>query len=161
MLAEAYIRHSIAGRLRIKIPSQRGNLSFFTNIQDQLAGCQGIERIEANPMTGSLLLYHLLEIQSIANYAKVHGLFEIRSMTRSSTSFSKTLTETYKQFNKKITAATEGYANIPDLAFIALIGLGIYQIVQGNFAAPAWYAAFWYALNIFLKAQSPKTVNME
>jgi hypothetical protein len=29
------------------------------------------------------------------------------------------------------------------------MGAGIYQIARGNFAAPAWYTAFWYALGLF------------
>ena len=38
-------------------------------------------------------------------------------------------------------------------SFGALLIMGIYQISRGNFMAPAWYTAFWYALNIFLKSK--------
>ena len=32
-----------------------------------------------------------------------------------------------------------------------VLGMGGYEISRGRFATPAWYTAFWYALNIFLK----------
>jgi hypothetical protein len=35
---------------------------------------------------------------------------------------------------------------------MGLLGTGIYQIVRGNFGAPPWYTAFWYAFGVFTKS---------
>ena len=35
--------------------------------------------------------------------------------------------------------------------FGVLLALGIYQISRGNFMAPAWYTAFWYAFGVLTK----------
>ncbi len=48
---------------------------------------------------------------------------------------------------------TGGGLYLPGATFVALVGAGVYKIAQGKFAAPAWYMAFWYALNIFLRAR--------
>jgi len=42
------------------------------------------------------------------------------------------------------------------MAILSLLGLGLYQILRGNFRAPPWYTAFWYALGIFTKSLSDK-----
>jgi len=56
--------------------------------------------------------------------------------------------------NSSVIVSTKGFANVPDLVLLTLVGLSAIQISRGNFTAPAWYTALWYALNIFLKAQS-------
>ncbi len=42
---------------------------------------------------------------------------------------------------------------IPSLIFLSLLISGIWQIARGNFAMPAWYTAFYYALGVFARAQ--------
>ena len=49
-------------------------------------------------------------------------------------------------------AFTGDEIDIEGLAFLLLLGAGIYQISVGNLTALPWYAAFWYAFNIFLKS---------
>ena len=56
--------------------------------------------------------------------------------------------------NDKIKKLTGGDMDIAGIAFVTLLGLGIYQISRGNFIAPAWYTAFWYAMNIFLNSKN-------
>jgi hypothetical protein len=89
----------------------------------------------------------------IVAYAESSGLFKIRSSASHPTIFSRGISDTFRNLNKGVTAFTGGSASIPDIVFLTLMGFGIYQISQGNLIAPAWYVAFWYALNIFLKSQ--------
>jgi len=64
--------------------------------------------------------------------------------------------ETFQDFNEKMKELTSGEIDLPTLAFLLLLGVGVYQIGAGNFAAPAWYVAFWYAMNIFMQAETRK-----
>lgn len=155
MLPKAHISHMTAGRIRIKVPSKKGHADFFVQLDDALSGIVGVERIETNALTGSLLFVHSADMQQLLRQIKECKLFELISKKNigSQTFISKKVSETYQKYNKKITNSSEGFANIPDIAFLGLLGLGIYQISRGNFTTPAWYAAFWYALNIFLKGQ--------
>ena len=154
-LPEAYISHSILHRLRIKIPSKKGDAAFLASLKDHFLRLEGVEKVEMNAITGSILLIHTLDPVKIAQYAERQLLFRIEGLnTRYKQTFvSRKISETFQDMNKRVTVSTKGFANIPDLAVLTLLGLGIFQISRGNFMAPAWYAALWYALNIFLKSQ--------
>jgi Heavy metal associated domain 2 len=54
----AYVVHRTAGRLRIKIPAQRRNEAFFAHLRRQLALHEEIVGVEANPLTGSVVIWH-------------------------------------------------------------------------------------------------------
>jgi hypothetical protein len=146
----AYISHRSENRVRIKVPSKKGDKSFFSAAVDFFASQSGILKVTTNDVTGSILLIHSIQPEKIMKSAEKQRLFTSRS---SRTPLSNKVIEVFKGLNKKTTSCTEGYANLPDLTFLSLLGLGLYQISRGNFTAPAWYAAFWYALNIFLKAR--------
>lgn len=142
--------------MRVKIPSKKGDTDFFAHTTEALSGLAGVRQMETNTLTGSILFVHETETEQLLRHISERGLFILsrRTNTGGQTFIAKKVTETYQEFNRKITSSTEGFANIPDIAFLGLLGLGIYQISRGNFTAPAWYAAFWYALNIFLKGRT-------
>jgi Heavy metal associated domain 2 len=54
----AYVAHRSTGRLRIKIPAQRHNARFFSNLRRQLIEHAEIVQIEVNPLTASVLILH-------------------------------------------------------------------------------------------------------
>ena len=58
--------------------------------------------------------------------------------------------------SRRIRAFTGNAADLSGLAVLALLTVGVYQIARGNFGAPAWYTAFWYALGIFNKSDGGK-----
>jgi hypothetical protein len=64
----------------------------------------------------------------------------------------------FGEIENKIEKVTGGSLDISEMAFLALLGAGIFQIGKGNLTAIPWYTAFWYALNIFLKSDTSKTV---
>ena len=49
---------------------------------------------------------------------------------------------------------SSGELDLAVMVFIALLGVGVYQIARGNFGAPPWYTAFWYALGVLTKTSS-------
>lgn len=155
MLPEAYISHIIPGRLRVRVPLKKRDIGFFDDIYQSLSACEGINTVEVNPLTGSVLVIHMSDSGRIAAYAEEQNLFRIESVNylEKQTYVSRKISETFSSVNKKVTLSTQGFANVPDLVLLALIGLSIVQVSRGNFTAPAWYTAVWYALNIFLKAQ--------
>jgi hypothetical protein len=153
MIPVAYISHRTPNRLRIRIPSKKGDVAYFNNLKSNLSCYQGIEKAEINPTVGSILFIHGLDDRRIASLAEDNEFFTIGNMRTSPTVVSQRISETFKDLDIKIKTSTEGFINIPDIIFLALLGVGIYQIGQGNFIAPAWYVAFWYALNMFWKSQ--------
>jgi hypothetical protein len=79
------------------------------------------------------------------------GFFHLTYSPPRQVTIQQSVTRSFKSIDTKVKDYTQGTTDIGGLAFLALAGAGIYQISKGNFAAPAWYTAFWYALNVFLK----------
>jgi hypothetical protein len=156
MLPEAYISHMISRRLRVRIPSRKGDVLFFGEMHKKLSCFDGIERVEVNALTGSVLLIHAVDLREIADFARQNNLFSIldTKIYRKQTYVSRKISETFRDINHKVIISTKGFANIPDLLVLTFLGLSIFQISRGNFMAPAWYTALWYAMNIFMKSQT-------
>jgi hypothetical protein len=154
MLPVAHISHHARGRLRIRIPSKKGDTSYFKALKEHFSGLEGIRALEVNPTTGSLLIAHTLDRQAIEQYATEKTLFSLTGAHSSRAGLHPKVSETFHGLNNQMKAFTSGEINIGGMAFLALMGAGIYQIGKGNFTAIPWYTAFWYALNIFLKSQN-------
>ena len=62
----------------------------------------------------------------------------------------------FASLSRRIRDFTGSAADLSGLAVLALLTVGVYQIARGNFGAPAWYTAFWYALGIFNRSNGGK-----
>jgi hypothetical protein len=161
MLPEAFITHMAAGRLRIRIPSKKGEMTYFTSLKDQISGLPGIEKIEVNSLTGSVLVLHNLPVQEIdlktlAGYSKAGGLFRLEAPNGAEKPVSEKISGIFKGADKGVRDFTRGQFDLPTVAVLGLLGVGLVQMTRGKTAAPAWHVAFWYAMNIFLNNQRNK-----
>lgn len=163
MVPVARITHNIKGRLRIKIPLRKGDRDYFSSLAGELVKIPGIARVEINPLTGSILVLHETELEKIIDHANENGLFRIllddmknansnNNSKGTNRRITSRISDVFKQADSKMLDISGGQLDIGGSAFIALAGFGIYQIYRGNLIALPWYAAFWYALNIFLKS---------
>jgi hypothetical protein len=153
MHPKAHISHQTKGRLRIKIPAKKGDQLFFASLKDSLAKLKDISEIRTNHVTGSALILHSSDTASIRKFAEEGNLFKMIDTAISHPRISRSMYHGFKDLDRTIRSATGGELDVPSVAFLSLIGMGIYDLSRGNIAAPAWYTAFWYALNIFLKAK--------
>jgi hypothetical protein len=151
-IPDAFLSHRISGRARLKIPSKKGDFHYFKSAKEQLPKCNGIETVEVNSMSGSVLIIHASDIEKIAEYARNSNIFNLKNNRPDSANLYSTVSKAFKDINGKVRGITGGDMDIAGAAFLILLGLGIYQISRGNFVAPAWYTAFWYALSIFLQS---------
>jgi len=163
VLPEAYITHFISGRTRIRIPSKKGDSAYFLSLKEKFGTFPGVHRIDFNPMIGSVLILHSyspesLDASQLSTYTEFNNLFRLNLNPGPDSAPSMKIRERIKsgfnQLNEKTEEWTAGQIDLPTLTFIVLLGIGIYQIRAGNFTAPAWYVAFWYAMNIFLQSES-------
>ena len=158
--SDAYISHTTSGRFRIRIPSKKGDAAFFQSLKDLAGQYPNIHEVAANPVTGSILIKHSLEPAIMEELARTYFPKQANPIDSPSSNIHRQVTETYNQVENKIKKFTGGEMDVGTLSFGTLLILGIYQISRGNFMAPAWYTAFWYALNIFLKSK-PKGKNTQ
>ncbi|MBI5570854.1 MAG: hypothetical protein HY914_12990 [Desulfomonile tiedjei] len=154
MIPEAHVSHQMSGRLRIKIPSKKGDSSYFAALPERLSGCTGIGEIAVNPQTGSALILYECETSAIARYARDNDLFVLRRSTPARKTLFDHVADTFGAYNAKLRQMTDGQVDLPTLVFSSLLVSGIYQLARGNFVMPAWYTAFYYALGVFTRAQA-------
>jgi len=152
MSSDAYVTHMTAERLRIKIPLRRRDEGFFTELRGSLGKIEGVESVESNPVTASILITHRTTMDAILEHGRINNLFSFRKNLPRQTTLHKKVTDGFSSLDNRIRKSTQGAVDGGGLAFLALAGIGIYQISRGNFAAPAWYTAFWYAMNTFMKS---------
>ncbi len=164
MVPVARITHRIKGRIRIRVPMRKGNREYFSSLEAQLRNIPGVTGMETNALTGSVLIFHETDPEKMISYANESGLFRIPAgdpngavdssgkRIRKNRRLTSQISDVFKQADSKMLDMSDGRLDIGGGAFMVLLGLGIYDIARGNFIAPAWYTAFWYALNIFLKA---------
>ena len=154
MIPDAYVSHQSFRRVRIKVPSKRGNETYFTQTSNSFKGCEGIETININPVTGSILFTHTVDFRTIREYAEKRDLFTMK-MNSSPPRFNSSLKTRFNNFDDRIKSFTGKEIDIPGIAFLTLMGLGVSQITAGKAQAMPWHAAFWYALNVFLMRKPP------
>lgn len=159
MIPEAIVCHSSPGRFRFKVPSRKGDAAYFSNLKDHFAHLDGVKEVEANALTGSVVFIHAADLKAISAFAEEHSIFRLIKL-ESGTPLSRNVVKSFRDFDKRVKRFTGNELDVPGVAFLTLLGVGIYEIGRGNFAAPAWYTAFWYSLNIFLKSV-PHTTDEE
>jgi Heavy metal associated domain 2 len=162
MLPEAHITHTSKGRVRIKIPSRKGDYPYFSGLKDKLPDLletPGIQRIEMNPTTGSILVIHELDFKAtdfsiVSEFLEQKGLFKLGFNGSPGIPVSRNIARTFQDLNQQITGFTRGEIDLRSLALIGLIGLGLYQVSRGQLMIPA-VSAFWYAATLMKEQSTP------
>jgi hypothetical protein len=153
MIPEAHVSHGMARRLRIKIPSKKGDVSYFSTLRERLSACPGVGEIRVNPQTGSALISYECETKILAAFGRESDLFLLGRPARGKKALFGNVADTFQGYNQDLKKLTGGEVDIPSLIFLSLVVSGIWQIARGNLAMPAWYTAFYYALGVFTRAQ--------
>lgn len=163
MVPSARIAHNIKGRMRIKVPPMKGSEDYFSHLARELSGIPGIIGVETNPSTASVLVLHETEPEKIIGYANENGLFRVLDPGNNNNGaagrpirLTSRIAGVFKRTDSKMLDISGGQIDMGGVAFLTLAGLGIYQIYRGNFMAPAWYTAFWYAFVILKSAALEK-----
>ena len=152
LLPDAHISHRISSRMRIKIQSRKGDPDYFSHVKKEFSKYGRLESVEVNTSTGSVLLVALeINKEDVAKFAKSKDLFDLKEEQARSPLWRK-LIAPVEGVNKTLHRFTEGEIDLPGLAFLSLLVVGVYQLARGNFVAPPWYTAFWYAFGVFTKS---------
>jgi hypothetical protein len=160
MIPDAFMAHASPGRLRIRIPSKKGDEGFFISSQKQFEGCPGVLSVEVNPLTGSMLFLHQTVNTAISEYARSHELFTLQEQSRypaaNPANFRRDIRQTFKNVDQQVQTMTSGELDLGGFVIAVLVGTGVLQILTGNAAAIPWYVAFGLAYSIFLQSKEAK-----
>ncbi len=151
-LPDARITHTISGRLRIKIPSKKGNNSYFKSLEQKFSDCDKVQKVEANAVTAGVLFLHDADIKNISKFAEENRIFKVESRRPEQMVITKRIKSGFDDLNRRATRFTGGELDLAGAVFVSLLSLSIYQIARGNFFVPAWYTSLWYAVNMVFKS---------
>jgi hypothetical protein len=135
----ARICHLTTRRIRVRIPDKRGDAAFFDDIVDRFSRWHSVERVEANPLTASILVYCSDPQQLLAEITARNDLLAIDFVAEQCAS--ETLRNRAAQHFGSADAAlrrwTEGELDIRGLLFLLYLVGGVYQLSQGRVSASA------------------------
>jgi hypothetical protein len=151
-LPAALVGHRTAERIRLRIPSRKGEPEYFSAVREALVKSLPSVDLDVNPATGSVLMKGAgMDEAAIASIGEKHALFSLEARPSGNDSLSKRIAAPFRDLSRSVDQFSGGQLDLPGMAFLALIGVGVYQIARGNITAPPWYSAFWYALGLFTK----------
>jgi hypothetical protein len=150
----AYASHKTRSRIRLKVPSKKRDHAFFASLAEKMSAVEGVSAVEAYPLTGSMLLLHSSDPDRVIEMASAAGGIRFARHAGTRTNLHRRVSETFEGIDVALRDVTANELDVGGLAVLTLLGAGIYQILKGNLTALPWYAAGWYALNIFLKSNS-------
>ncbi|HMB05675.1 MAG TPA: hypothetical protein VKP69_18310 [Isosphaeraceae bacterium] len=167
--------HATPGRIRLRIPEVKSNPALAREIQKQISGYQGVRRVEANPITGSVLVLYALEAassvvelarlfvpelgldESALGFAPVSsaGDADAGACTEPSASMAEGIARYFRDLNEDVAAATGG----PDLKVLLPVTLFVFGakglVFSKKPAVPTWYDFLWFSLGTFMMLNRP------
>jgi len=137
-LPQAHIVHQLRGRVRLRIKDRREDPDYFMDLCRRLEALEGVEAVNANPTTGSVLLLHpgcayeRLQPQLVAL-----ELFEFVEVPPPARSALSPVFEGVARIDEGLAAGTSGNYDLRTLAVLGLLGVAVHQLYRGNIVGPA------------------------
>jgi hypothetical protein len=172
------IAHQVPGRIRMKIPSAKGDPALLEQIQQTFSAIPGIEQVVVNPQTGSVVLRYDTERHDDFHVGFTHHLNEhhgghppphrppsneidaLASKIEEEATFlaehsdaAKAVVDFCRHCDREIKVAT---GNMMDLKMVLCVGLVGFMIFEVGAAAatPVWVTLTLFGLNHFIEMQS-------
>jgi hypothetical protein len=133
MIPAAHIEHQLPGRVRLRIPSKRGEVPFFEKVVWELSKHPAVQELTATPLTGSIMLQYVEPLRAITAAAADQNLFE----TAQAQPARKRGEPNKAGRVGKGSALTNSFAT-------GLSGLSLFQAAQGNVLGSA-VESFWHS----------------
>ncbi|MCA1407291.1 hypothetical protein I6F26_14305 [Ensifer sp. IC3342] len=134
MLPIAFLEHETPGRVRLKVPSKRGDASFFQGVARDLADNGVIAELKTNHQTGSITIWHSGDIDTLRDDAAARRIFELRAERPGTLS------------NRAVVRALKpvGDTGLLKAAGAGLLGFSLLQALRGRTLGPA-SEFFWHS----------------
>jgi hypothetical protein len=150
MAAAATIVSSARGRTRFRVASRRRDDAYFSGLERALSAAPEVERVEVNPITGSVLVHHHGDVAALTALAGERQLFEVSTLPERPHDL---LRQQASAMNRRLQDLSGQSLDLRSLALLLLLALGLGQLMRGQFAAPA-VTVFWYAAALLTPIES-------
>ena len=138
MRPAAYVVHEIRGRVRLRIREKCKDPMYFEEVRRQLTALPGIDEVRINCNTGTVLLLHTEEsLDRLGDRLLPLGLFDMHSDPEPAKPALAQLSSGIAMVDTAIQDSSGGRVDLRALAYIAMMGFTLHQIVRGNLLGPA------------------------
>lgn len=151
MSAAARIAHTAPGRIRLRVPAEKGNVAFFARVSESLRACPAVKEVFVNPLTASILLQHEGGLADIEAHARAEDLFEIHPEPPQPHTLNA-LHDRLTALDESLRRSSDGRADLRTLGVLVLAGGSLYQLARGDFL-PAGGALLMQAIGILSRAR--------
>jgi hypothetical protein len=171
---KATIAHHVPGRMRLKIPSAKGNDVLFEEIRQSLAVVPGIHEIIINPATSSVTVHYAVDAhpqlhasidQHQEHFAVNHTppstkIDDMTHMVEDEAEFlaehshsARVVVDLCKKLDREVKKAT---SNSVDLKVLVPLGLAAVTFIEigATAATPVWVTIGLFSLNHFIELQA-------
>lgn len=153
MPLDAIVVHRLPGRLRLRLSALRNEHEALASIAAKLRVAPGIQAVEFNAVTGSLLLrYEGREAEVVPAVASAGGLHITTEGERQASDMHGRLEEGMRNLSRGLQTISGGEVDLNGLLVVVLTLLAIQQAIEGNVMVPA-AALLW---NAYQAARMPR-----
>jgi len=156
MIPVAHVAHMVAGRVRIKVPSRRGDVDYFTGLYEELLDYPALVDVRVNPGTGSIIVKHdAPTLESLKSFAEEMQLFTLEGIDYKPEVLLERASVSLSGIDEGIKKFTGGDIDFRSVVFIILLGIAIKQLTRGHVVGPA-STLIWQALGLILSTRINK-----
>jgi hypothetical protein len=176
MAVDAYVHHYLPGRLRLRIPTAKGEENELRRLSSAIARAPGITQVEFNSITGSILIgyspeqYHnLRSLEStlsnsevpiaVSNTYAAHPKSHHRHHKRNRSLAAKRVDSFFKQVDHEIRMATDNEVDLKFILPFAVAVLGLLALRRSS-VTPLWLTLMIFAFNSFLGLHAPSPAEL-
>lgn len=146
----AHVAHQIHGRVRIRVPSRRGDTAYFANVYESLTAFPAIEELRVNPVAGSVIINHSdSSLDPLKQYAQEKQLFILEETDYQPEVLLQRASSGLASIDSGMKKITAGDFDLRSALFILLIAVAIRQLLRGHVVGPA-STLLWQALGLVL-----------
>lgn len=150
MLPRAELPSYVPDRLRLRIPSRRGDRSYFQDLRERWRNTFPDTDPVCNVATGSLLVTGAVPGPgAIAEFGRGQSLFAWQPDAAGHRAWTGEVAGVTLALNRKIQRVSSGTLDVTSTLFVALVIFGIVELLRGRWKTPPWYTAFWYAFGVY------------
>jgi Heavy metal associated domain 2 len=166
------IAHQVPGRIRMKIPSAKGNPELLEQMKQTFAVIPGIEEVTVNPATGSLVLHYDVdhhdafhghlehhtgghdrpaptnEIDALANKIEQEAEFLAEHSHTA-----RVVVDFFKEVDRQIKVGSHNTVDLKIVLAVGIAGFTIFE-VGASAATPVWVTLAIFGLNHLIQANS-------
>lgn len=149
----AYLTHTAPGRCRFKIPSRRRDVEYFHDLREALLDTGGVEQVQANPLTASVLVLYdteQVDLNDLTAQLQTANQFEISDRPMDTQTVWEKAVVGVGNIDQQLKEITSGQIDFKSLLFVMLVMMAVRQLQQGVVFAPA-ITLIWYALQMLTK----------